>query len=136
MRKDIIKCLKRNVDVFAWSHNDVPGIRPEVITHRLSVDRNVKPVKQRRRLSDAKRYATMKVKVDRLLENRSIREVDYPQWVSNVVMIQMPNGKWRMCVDYTNLNKACPKDCFPLPRLDQLVDSTARHKLLRFMDAY
>ncbi|KAL6183848.1 hypothetical protein ACLB2K_045258 [Fragaria x ananassa] len=114
----------------------MPRIQPEVITHKLSVDRCVKPVKQRQRLSDAKRYATIKEEVDRLLENGSIRVVDYPQWVSNVVMVQKPNRKWRRCADYINLNKACPKDSFHLPRIDQLVDSTVGHKLLSFMDAY
>ncbi|KAL6175187.1 hypothetical protein ACLB2K_051829 [Fragaria x ananassa] len=134
-RKDIIKCLKRNIDVFAWS-NDMSGIRPKVITHKLSFDQRVKPVKQHQRPSDAKRYAATKEEVDRLLENGSIREVDYLQWVSNVVMIQNPNGKWRICVDYTNLNKAFSKDSFFPPCIDQLVDSTAGHKLLSFMDAY
>ena len=65
-----------------------------------------------------------------------IREVYYPNWLTNVVLVKKANGKWRMCVDFTNLNKACPKDSFPLPRIDQLVDSTARHKLLTFMDAF
>ena len=65
-----------------------------------------------------------------------IREVYYPNWLTNVVLVKKANGKWRMCVDFMNLNKACPKDSFPLPRIDQLVDSTARHKLLTFMDAF
>jgi hypothetical protein len=62
--------------------------------------------------------------------------VYYPDWLANVVMMKKPNGKWRMCVDFTDLNKACPKDSFPLPRIDQLVDSTKGHKLLTFMDAF
>ena len=65
-----------------------------------------------------------------------IREVYYPEWLANVVLVKKANGKWRMCVDFTDLNKTCPKDSFPLPRIDQLVDSTARHKLLMFMDAF
>ena len=65
-----------------------------------------------------------------------IREVYYPKWLANVVLVKKANGKWRMCVDFTDLNKACPKDSFPLPRIDQLVDSTAGHKLLTFMDAF
>ena len=65
-----------------------------------------------------------------------IREVYYPNWLANVVLVKKANGKWRMCVDFTNLNKVCPKDSFPLPRKDQLVDSTAEHKLLTFMDAF
>ena len=65
-----------------------------------------------------------------------IREVYYPNWLANVVLVKKANGKWRMCVDFTNLNKVCPKDSFPLPRIGQLVDSTAEHKLLTFMDAF
>ena len=65
-----------------------------------------------------------------------IREVYYPDWLANVVMVKKANGKWRMCVDFTDLNKACPKDSFPLPQINQLVDSTTGHKLLTFMDAF
>ena len=64
-----------------------------------------------------------------------IREVYYPDWLANVVMVKKANGKWRMCIDFTDLNKACPNDSYPLPRIDQLVDSTVGHKLLSFMDA-
>lgn len=62
--------------------------------------------------------------------------MDYPEWLANVVLVKKSNGKWRMCVDFTDLNKACPKDNFPLPRIDLLVDSTAGHELLSFMDAF
>ena len=63
-----------------------------------------------------------------------IREVYYLNWLANNVLVKKANGKWRMCVDFTDLNKAYPKDSFPLPRINQLVDSTARHNLLTFMD--
>ena len=65
-----------------------------------------------------------------------IREVYYPNWLANVVMVKKENGKWRMCVDFTDLNKAFPKDSYSLSHIDQLVDSTAGHKLLSFMDAF
>ena len=65
-----------------------------------------------------------------------IQEVYYPDWLANVFLVKKANGKWRLCVDFTDLNKACPKDSFPLPRIDQLVDSTVRRKLLMFMDAF
>ena len=74
--------------------------------------------------------------VNKLLAANFIREVYYPEWLANVVMVKKANGKWRICVDFTDLNTACLKDSFPLPRIDQLVDSTARHKLLTFMDAF
>ena len=65
-----------------------------------------------------------------------IQEVHYPEWLANIVLVKKENGKWRMCVDFTDLNKACPKNSFPLPRIDQLVDSTTGHKLLTFMDTF
>ena len=74
--------------------------------------------------------------MNKLFAANCIREVHYSEWLANVVMVKKANGKWRMCVDFTDLNQACPKDSFPLPRIDQLVDSTDRHKLLTFMDAF
>ena len=74
--------------------------------------------------------------VNKLLATKFIGEVHYPEWLANVVMVKKANGKWRMCVDFTDLNQACPKDSFPLPRIDQLVDSTTEHKLLTFMDTF
>ena len=74
--------------------------------------------------------------VEKLLAAVFIREVYYPEWLANVVMVKKSNWKWCMCVDFTDLNCAYPKDSFPLPRIDQLVDSTAGHELLIFMDAF
>ena len=74
--------------------------------------------------------------MSKLLAANFIREVHYPEWLANVVMVKKANRKWRMCVDFTDLNQACPKDSFPLPRIDQLIDLTAEHKLLTFMDAF
>ena len=74
--------------------------------------------------------------VNKLLTANFIREVHYPEWLANVVMVKKANGKWRMCVDFTDLNQACPKDSFPLPKIDQLMDSKAGHKLLTFMDTF
>ena len=78
----------------------------------------------------------MAEEVRKLLEANFIREVYYPDWLANVVMVKKANEKWRMCVDFTDLNRACPKDNYPLPRIDTLVDSTARHELLSFMDTF
>ena len=68
--------------------------------------------------------------VEKLLTVGFIREVYYPEWLANVVMVKKFNRKWRMCMDFTDLNNACPKDSFPLPKIDQLVDSTTGHELL------
>lgn len=78
----------------------------------------------------------MQIGVWKLLKLNFIREVDYPSWLPNVVMVRKSNGKWRMCVDYTDLNKAYPKDCYPLPCIDALVDSTMGYEFLNFMDVF
>ncbi|BBG94714.1 Protein kinase superfamily protein [Prunus dulcis] len=113
----------------------MPGIAPEVISHKLTISPAYKPVRQKRRSYDAERYEAMRTEVDKLQTIGFIREATYPVWLANSVMVKRPGG-WRMCQDYTDLNKACPKDSFPLPRIDQLVDATAGHELLSFMDAY
>jgi hypothetical protein len=66
----------------------------------------------------------------------AIREILYPTWLSNTAVVKKKNGKWRVCIDFTNLNKACPKDPFPLPRIDQLVDATSGHQKISFLDAF
>jgi hypothetical protein len=75
-------------------------------------------------------------KVKRLLSAGVIREVKYPEWLANTVMVRKANGKWRMCIDFTYLNKACPKDEFPLPRIDSLVDAAASSELMSILDCY
>ena len=132
----LISFLKANLDVFAWTHADMCGISPEVAVHALNIDPKFTPVKQKRRTQGPERSAALKEEVDRLMENNFIKESTYPNWVSNPVLVKKANGKWRVCIDFSDLNKACPKDCFPLPRIDQLVDGTAGHELLSFMDAY
>ena len=62
--------------------------------------------------------------------------MEYPDWLANIVLIKKANGKWGLCIDFTDLNRACPKDSFPLPRIDLIVDATAGHELLSFMDAF
>uniref|UniRef100_A0A2N9IT33 Uncharacterized protein n=1 Tax=Fagus sylvatica TaxID=28930 RepID=A0A2N9IT33_FAGSY len=128
--------LKNNLDVFAWTHDDMPGIDPATICHKLNVDPSIRPIKQKRRVFAPDRNQAISDEVEKLLTAGFIREVFYPDWLANVVMVKKANGKWRMCVDFTDINKACPKDSFPLPRIDQLVDSTAGHRLLTFMDAF
>ena len=114
----------------------MPGIDPNVITHRLNVYPSSKPIWQKKRVFTPERDNAIKEEVQKLIIAKFIWEVYYPDWLANVVMVKKANGKWRMCVDFTNLNKTCPKDSYPLLRMDQLVDSTAGHKLLSFMDAF
>ncbi|XP_057425912.1 uncharacterized protein LOC130719305 [Lotus japonicus] len=130
------KLLGENLDLFAWSNKDMPGIDPNFICHRLALNPGAKTVTQsRRRMGDEKEKATQQM-VNKLLAADFILEIKYPTWLANVVMVKKANGKWKMCVDYTDLNKACPKDSYPLPSIDKLVDGASGNELLSLMDAY
>ena len=114
----------------------MPRTDPCAITHRLNVYPSSKPIHQKKRVFASEQDNAIKKQVQKLTTAKFIHEVYYTDWLANVVMVKMANGKWKMCVDFTNLKKACPKDSYPLPRIDQLVDSTTGHKLLSFMDAF
>jgi hypothetical protein len=85
---------------------------------------------------DEERRRAIGLELQKLLEAGFIKEVFHPTWLANPVLVKKKNGKWWMCVDYTSLNKACPKVPFPLPRIDQIIDSTAGCELICFLDAY
>ncbi|KAK1575844.1 hypothetical protein Q3G72_008838 [Acer saccharum] len=136
IRKQLVEFLRERRNSFAWSHEDMIGIDPEVMVHRLQVDPDHQPVKQKRRKFAPERNKVINEEIQKLFDIGSVREVKYPDWLANVVVVKKKNGKWRVCIDFTDLNKACPKDSFPLPHIDMLVDATAGHELLSFMDAY
>ena len=136
VRKELALFLKNNRDIFTWSHEDMSGISPSTMVQRLNVCPSVTPVQQKKRVFAQERDKTIAEEVRKLLEADFIREVYYPEWLANVVMVKKANGKWRMCVDFIDLNKACLKDSYPLPHIDLLVDSTACHQLLSFMDTF
>jgi len=116
--------------------DDMTGIDPRIMTHRLSVCKEAKPVAQKkRRLGEEKKKVAME-EVQKLLNAGFIREIQYTTWLANIVLVKKSNGKWRMCTDYTDLNKACPKDAYPLPSIDRLVDGAAGHRMLSFLDAF
>ena len=128
--------LQENWDIFAWHPSDMPGIPRNLAEHSLNIIEGFKPVKQAlRRFSEPKRQA-MGEELAKLLEAGFIREIKHPEWLANLVMVPKKDKSWRLCVDFKDVNKACPKDPFPLPRIDQIVDATAGHDLLCFLDAY
>jgi hypothetical protein len=134
--KTLLKFLFNNKDVFAWSANDLYGVNRDVIEHSLNVDPAIRPRKQKlRKMSDDKAKG-VRNKVKRLLSAGVIREVTYPEWLANTVMVKKANRKWRMCIKFTDLNKACPKDEFPLPRIDSLIDAAATSELMSLLDCY
>lgn len=117
-KEGLVKFLKENQDIFAWSHEDMPRINIAIIQHRLNFDTTYKTVQKRKRIFAPNRNRAVIEQVEKLLVASFIRQVYYPEWLVNVVMAKKENAKWRMCVNFTNLNKACPKDIFPLPRIN------------------
>lgn len=113
--------------MFAWSHEDISGINPSVITYSLNVTSSYKPVHQKKRVFALERDNAIQEEVQKLEVAMFILEVYYPDWLANMVMVKKANGKWKMCVDFIELNKACPKDSYPFPRINQLVDSITEH---------
>jgi hypothetical protein len=132
----LVDFVRANADIFAWSPSDMPGIPREVAEHSLDILPHSRTVQQRLRRFDGERGRAIGVELRKLLEAGFIKEVFHPTWLANPVLVKKKNGKWRMCVDYTSSNKACPKVPFPLPQIDQIVDSTAGCELLCFLDAY
>jgi hypothetical protein len=114
----------------------MPGIPREVIEHHLKIHPDAKPVSQKPWRQSVERQDFIRKEVRKLLDADFIKEVHHPVWLANSVIVPKANGKLWMCIDYTSLNKACPKDPYPLPRIDQIMDSTSRCDLLSFLDAY
>ena len=132
----LVDFLCANADMFAWSPSDMPGIPREDAEHALDIRAGSRLVKQRLRRFDEEKRRAIGEEVPKLLAAGFIKEVSHPEWLANPVLVKKKNRKWRMCVDYTGLNKACPKVPFPLPQIDQIIDSTMGCETLSFLDAY
>nr|XP_023919258.1 uncharacterized protein LOC112030827 [Quercus suber] len=132
----LVALLKEYTDVFAWSYDEMPGLDPGLVVHALNVDPGVRPVIQPARVFHTDIEAQITQEVKKLLAAGFIKPIQHPRWLSNVVPVKKKNGQIRCCVDFRNLNKACPKDEFPLPNIDPLVDSAARSSMFSFMDGY
>ena len=136
IQERVIDFLCENMETFAWTYEDMSGIDHVDIVYCLNTNPEVRLVKQKRRKFASEQNLAIAEEVEKLLKAHFIQEVYYPDWLANMMLVKKSNGKWRMCVDFTDLNKACLKDSFPLARIDMLVDSTAGHGLLSFMDAF
>jgi hypothetical protein len=132
----LVDFLCANAEVFAWSPSNMPGIPRDVTEHSLGIRAGARPVKQPLRRFDEEKRRAIGEEIHKLMAVGFIKEVFHPEWLANPVLVKKKGGKWRMCVDYTGLNKACPKVPYPLPRIDQIVDSTAGCETLSFLDAY
>ena len=101
-----------------WSAYEAPRVNPEFICHDLNVSSKATPKKQLPRRLSKEHVEVVKDKVRKLKQTGAIKEVFYPEWLANTVVARKKSGKWRVCMDFTDINKACPKDSFPVPRID------------------
>ena len=109
---------------------------PKLVVHHLAVDPKIKPVRQKLRKMHPKVALLVKAELERMLAAKVIRPIDYSEWISNMVPVTKPSGDIRICTDFRDLNKACPKDDFPLPNIDMIVDLTAGYEILSLMDGF
>nr|GEY91783.1 reverse transcriptase domain-containing protein [Tanacetum cinerariifolium] len=117
-RTELCSVLKKNLDIFAWQPSDMTGVPRSVAEHRLNIWEGYTPVRQKKRGQAPERAMAIQAEVQKLVDAGIMREVYYHDWLSNPVMVKKHDESWRMCVDFTDLNRACPQDCYPLPKID------------------
>ena len=116
--EELIEFLKRNIDMFAWNAYEALGVDPSFICYHLNVNPSITPKKQPSRRSSKDHFEAVKDEGMQLKQAGAIKEVFYPEWLANTVVVKKKNGKLWVCVDFKDLNKAYPKDLFPMPRID------------------
>nr|GEY84615.1 reverse transcriptase domain-containing protein [Tanacetum cinerariifolium] len=135
-RTELCSVLKKNLDIFAWQPSDMTGVPRSVAEHRLNIREGYTPVRQKKRGQAPERARAIQAEVQKLVDTEIMREVSYHDWLSNPVMVKKHDGSWRMCVDFTDLNRACPQDCYPLSEIDWNMESLCGYPFKCFLDAY
>jgi len=135
-RDELIDLLRKSVDCFAWSYSEMPGLDPSIAAHKLAIAGDKKPVKQTPRNMRIEVEKAVNKEVKKLIDANFIREEQYPEWISSVVPVKKKNGDICICIDFRDLNKACPKDDFPLPTMEIMIDNTSTYEAFSFMDGY
>ncbi|XP_025703913.1 uncharacterized protein [Arachis hypogaea] len=134
-KRDLIALLTEFRDVFAWNYDKMPGLDPNLVTHNLAVRKGATPVKQAPRKFSNEIEAQVKKEIKKLLAAKFVKPIQHPSWLA-IVPVKKKNGQIRCCVDFRDLNKACPKDDFSLPDVDRMVDVTAGFERFSFMDRF
>ncbi|GKD67687.1 hypothetical protein Tco_1321777 [Tanacetum coccineum] len=135
-RGKLCNLLQRSLDIFAWTPADMTGVPRHIAEHRLNVREGCQPVRQKKRGQAAERNITINDEASKLVAAGIMREVHYHDWLSNPVLVKKSDNSWRMCVDFKDLNKACPKDGYPLPEIDWKVESLCGFPFKCFLDTY
>ena len=131
-----MKVLREFVDVFAWNPEDMTSLSSELATHKLNIDPGVNPIRQKKRTFAPERSEVIDAEVQKLLASGIVHKVYYPTWLTNPLLVRKPDGSWKFYMDFTNLNKHYPKDCYPLPAIDIVVEAFTGFAVLMFLDAY
>jgi len=135
-KEELIVRVREYIDVFAWNYEDMFGLGPQVAMHHLNIKPDAKPVKQQQRQFRPDIMEVVEAEVHKLIACSFIREEQHPDWVANIVPVLKKNEKIRICIDYRDLNTACPKDEFPLPLTDVMIDNTCGFERMSFMDDF
>ncbi|RDX57794.1 hypothetical protein CR513_62934, partial [Mucuna pruriens] len=136
IRTTIIELLNEYIDIFVWSYHDIPGLDTNIVEHKLPIIPGATPIRQQLRRMKPEVALKIKEEVEKQWNPSFLAVVEYPQWVDNIVSVPKKDGKVCMCMDYRDLNRASPKDNFPLPYIGVLVDNTMRHQIFSFMDGF
>ena len=135
-KEALIALLREFHEIFAWSYQDMPGLDTDIVVHKIPLKPECKLVKQALRRMKLKVILKIKEEVEKQLKVGFLSTVNYSEWVANIVPVPKKDGKVRMCMDYRDLNRASPKDNFPLPHIDTLVDNTTINAMFSFMDGF
>ncbi|GKB19228.1 hypothetical protein Tco_0853151 [Tanacetum coccineum] len=133
---ELCNFLKDNLDIFSWKPADMIGVPRSIVEHRLNIHEGCHLIRQKIRGHALDRNRAIQEEFAKLVEAGIMREVHYQDWLSNPVMVKNHDDNWRMCVDFTDLNKSCPKDCYPLPEIDWKIESLYGYPFKCFLDAY
>jgi hypothetical protein len=134
LREPMIVLLKEYADCFAWDYTEMPGLDRSIVEHRLPLKPGFWLFQQRAWQMKAEVLEEVKKEVEKMIEAGFIRTCRYAEWISSVVPVQKKDGRWRVCVDFRDLNRATPKDEYPMPVAETLINAAAGHKILSFMD--
>ncbi|GJW29604.1 hypothetical protein Tco_0046479 [Tanacetum coccineum] len=135
-RNKLCNLLQQNLDIYAWKPANMTGVPRHIAEHRLNIREGCSPVRQKKRGQAADRNQAIQEEVGKLVAAGIMKEVQYHDWLSNPVMVKKHDDSWRMCVNFKDLNKACPKDGYPLPEIDWKVESLCGFPFKCFLVTY
>ena len=135
-QSQLVQLLKAQFGAFAWTYTDMNGIHPDTCIHHIYTQENIRPVRKPQRRMNPALKDIVKDELQKLLDADFIYPISDSKWVSPLVIVPKKGGKWRICVDFWELNKATLKDYFPLPFIDQVLDTLSGKRYFSFLDGY